>query len=407
VGPMRWGLPILAVALLLAVPRCSGRASEAGPGDGSEDAGQGSSFADGGDAGVAALDGGGDGGPFVTAPHLPLPTLSFHNGTAFTHPQLVTVTWTGFAFETDARAFGDGVVSSQWLGAVGGEYGVTGATHLSKVALSPALPSMLTDAQLRAVLDARIADGTLPSPGSNPQLLLLVYIPSGVVVDASAITRSGSLCGAYYGYHFFSADGGTRYAYAVSGDCDGQISSITALASHELIEAALDPFNDGYYLDPPIDDDWHFFRTAENADLCQAMPTVTEFGYTLERGWSNAAVSAGQAPCLPIPSAEVPYSDVSPPQRQILAVDAGTSVDVSLTGWAVASRVAWPVTVSDSPLADFATNPQLSASVMNNGTQATLTLTVPVGTPPGKLGSAVVYSGSTNGRYWPVTIMSR
>jgi len=59
-----------------------------------------------------------------------------------------------------------------------------------------------------------------------------------------------------------------------------------------------------------------------------------------------------------------------------------------------------------SPLAGFATSPQLSASTMNNGDQVTLTLSVPAGTPPGRLGSAVVYSGSTNGRYWPVTILS-
>jgi hypothetical protein len=390
---------VLAVS---AATSCAGNVTDPLPDGGRSDAGSDAGRADSG----PGSDGGNDGGAFTPAPHVPLPLLVFHNGTVFTHPQVVTVTWPEFAFESDAQAFGDGVVASQWLTTVSAEYGVTGATHLSKAMIDAGTAS-ITDAQLQGLLNASIATGTLPSPLTTPQLLFLIFTPPGLALDASAITKSGALCGAYYGYHYFSSYDGGRYAYAVSGDCDGQIGSITQLASHELLEATIDPFNDGYFIDAPTTDDWVLFRGVESADLCQAVPSVTEFGYALERGWSNAAVDADLTPCVPVPAGEIPYSDVSPAQGEVMAVDAGDTVQVSLTGWAVAARADWPVSVQDWPAAAFLTHPQLSVTTMNNGTQATLTISVPPGTPAGQLGSAVVYSGSTNGRYWPITLRSR
>jgi hypothetical protein len=140
---------------------CGGQATsapepDAGSADASADAGTPDGAVDGG---VPAADGG-----FVEAPHLPLPTLTFHNGTVFSHPQVVSVTWAGFPFESDVQPFGDGIVMSQWLSAVGSEYGVLGATHVGVSVLDSGTDVSITDSQLQQMLNESITAGTLPSP---------------------------------------------------------------------------------------------------------------------------------------------------------------------------------------------------------------------------------------------------
>src|SRR5690349_17252423 len=83
---------------------------------------------------------------FAPAAHLPFPQVTTHTGPVFAAPQVVTITYSDFAFRAQAEQLGDFIVSSQWLDAVGKEYGVGHGTHLQKVQLAATAPATITDA---------------------------------------------------------------------------------------------------------------------------------------------------------------------------------------------------------------------------------------------------------------------
>jgi hypothetical protein len=134
------------------------------------------------------------------------------------------------------------------------------------------------------------------------------------------------------------------------------LDPVTAGASHELIEAATDPFAD---LDPAfatVDADHIAWAVAlgggEVGDLCAgdsaSFVKFPELPYVVQRSWSNAAAAAGHDPCVPTVTKD-PYFAAAP-----VPVDTVAGPGVSTTGVLVAPGTPRTIDLdlfSDGPLA--------------------------------------------------------
>lgn len=182
------------------------------------------------------------------------------------------------------------------------QYGVGRGTVATPVVLSTTLPGNLADADVQALVAARVQDGSLPRPGAGT--VYTVYFPTGVNITMSG----GASCTDFSGYHFTAhlADG-TPYYYAVLPRCKGAtLAQLTATSGHELAEAATDPAITAHnQLDAPYGM-WMFsLFGAEVGDLCQNLgdSAYNETGVgAVSRLWSNASAAMGKNPCQPAPA---------------------------------------------------------------------------------------------------------
>lgn len=354
---------------------------------------------EGGGTGGAGGAGGGTGG-FETAPHTAFPVLE--GDPAYTIPalHLVTMVYPGYEFAEEVQAFGDVMVTSSWLGAVGADYGIQNGTH-EVVVLPEAAPGTLTDGELVALIETHVAGGLLPPPGDPTNTLYMLYVPASTAFDDG---EGYFLCDDYYGYHYQVEGAAGTINYTMIGNCTGAIDDVTATSAHEYIETATDPGPvGGYWLDVADTDPWYTLWGSENADLCDYAPYHYEGGFAFQRSWSNShATAATTSPCVPIPDGEV-FFDVSASPADIPEVTAGESVSFTLTGWSSAPVADFPVYVSPD-WGDFVPVYELDRDTLNNGQTATLTLTVPAGTPSGSFGAALITVGDGEWRYWPVAV---
>jgi hypothetical protein len=212
------------------------------------------------------------------------------------------------------------------------------------------------------VLQSNLAAGKLPFPTDPTGLLFLVYAP---------LPCGG---GGYHSYFNFS---GARVVYAVGLNCqDG--SAAEGVMTHEIAEAASDPFLDGLWFD-----DGQLPWIGEVGDICNYSPWSVEGGYRFLGIWSNTAAASGGSPCVPYSVGH--YFNVSPSPSAPQTVEAGSSVTFTLTGWSTSRIPAWSLRAFPDNYArqDFDTQPAFSKSIINNGLDVTLTLHVPAGTSSG------------------------
>jgi len=226
------------------------------------------------------------------------------------------------------------------------EYGVGAAMGATPVALQGANdpPATWDDSDIQTFVANKIADGTLPAPDANT--IYTLFTPPGVTVtmtysfggggggdggvadggDAGSNTVVAKSCVDFGGYHDnidYGPDGGTQpVAYAVVPRCAnfGQLltglDAITGPASHELAEAATDPFPSTNPAFATVDRPHAYWSRllggGEIGDMCaqnpQSFTKFTELPYTVQRIWSNAAPKNGADPCVPVPGSEVYFN---------------------------------------------------------------------------------------------------
>ena len=355
---------------------------------------------------------------FVETPHTALPLVAPHDHVVLTKPELVTITFPGYAWTAKVQSFGEFLGGSSWLAAVGTEYGVGVTTQVAKVEWPAAAVAGTTDQQLRKLIGQGITSGMLPAPPTKgSQLVYTVYWPSDVVLDARA-QGAGVLCqkAAFHasgelfasGYHdSFAAPNGARVDYVVVGDCSNSIDTITRTASRELIGTFTDPFevdNSGWLLDVMSTDPWFLdVNSGEVGYLCENEKPVTEAGWTLHRSWSNAAAKAGMQPCLPSPEGTAYYNVSASPSGTVHAA-AGTTVVYTLTGWSSEPVPRWGLAMTKPEGSDFTLtelSPTFGAAKLGNGEVTTLTLHVPLTASRAQLGGINVSSGPQQ-HTWPV-----
>ncbi len=272
-----------------------------------------------------------DSGPSTTYPAFAIdaPQVVTIGGPVLTTPKVQPVFFPGFSFATQMTDFASKIgASSYWAPLT--EYKVGALVSAAPITLTNAdtPPAQLTDAQIQDWLRTRW-DGTHPefgtAPDSNAVYTLYyptsttIYLSGGPTGDGGVPDGGGNFggsksCSSFGGYHSNIVVGQAEVAYAVIPQCPtfGNLTGVdvvSSTSSHELSEAATDPFPQTQAAYTQVDDnhlEWMFFLGGgEIGDMCAQFPTSfyvpTDFKYVVQRNWSNAAAKAGHDPCVPAP----------------------------------------------------------------------------------------------------------
>jgi hypothetical protein len=162
----------------------------------------------------------------------------------------VTVTWSDDPNVATLESVGDTIGASDFWKEVVGEYGVGPATsgasnhvHLTTPLVLPTDPN--TDPALsivKLISDALTDTATSGWPAPTDETVYLVYLHGA---NAMRLCEQGA-----GGMHESLTVGGKEVPFAISAACAGPDGKSTAVeeatisASHELAEAAIDPFPD-------------------------------------------------------------------------------------------------------------------------------------------------------------------
>ncbi len=261
-----------------------------------------------------------DAGAFEPGKHTPIPPVPNHGGPIVASPQLVTITYDDDAQREGDEPYADWIVGSDWLTTVAGEYGVGLGTNQNVHLPAPA-PTQFTDDDIETLLADMILDGGVPPPvsydGGETDQLYMIYFP------LQTSTLSGRLgwdqLPELWRVSLRRRPGGfdrSHFVYAVIPTCGftGNTTSTEITVSHELAEAATDPFpfsNPTYTSDGNrVTNGW----VGELADLCEYYAVSENNNYVAQRIWSNKAAAAGTQPC--VPSLGEPYANVVAPSAE-------------------------------------------------------------------------------------------
>jgi hypothetical protein len=310
-----------------------------GSGDGPQKA---ADTAAGADGGVSSGQGGISETPSngFSAPHPALPQVVNLGGPVLKKPKIYPIYFSNDDPSLTAKFtdFLSKIGSSSYWKATTEEYGVGAATVSSAIKLAEAAPSTTTDPEIQAWLAAKLNanDPAFPAPDENT-VFALVY-PTGTTIEL----QGAKSCQSFASYHLSTTldanHGSLPVAYMVIPRCANYrgytgIDAMTVGGSHELIEAATDPYpytNPAYYvLDPP-----HFHYTfvlggSETADLCVTSSGPffkdAELGYVVQRSWSNKQAATSYNPCVPAPVNE-PYFNSAPVLSELVPLDSGGGI---------------------------------------------------------------------------------
>lgn len=269
-------------------------------------------------------------------------------------PHVVPVFFTGDELQPKLEEFLGALASSTYWSAVTAEYGVGALTVGPSIVSSDTPPA--TDDALQAWLAAQ--------PGAGPSTLFAVYYPG----TASLEIHGKKSCEYFDGYHHDAkTTAGGAFPFAVIMRCASGSKALDALTkstSHELVEAASDPF---YYTRPAFasaDHDhaaWTLATVGEVGDMCEleSQDGVRLGSFLAQRSWSNAAAAAGHDPCLPalaepffaaapIMLDDVPIDDGTGTTTKGMKVPVGESRTVDIVLHSDAKTAAWRVDAKDS-----------------------------------------------------------
>lgn len=301
--------------------------------------------------------------PYDPAFPPPPPQVLRATGEVLASPRVIPVFFTGDSLQTQLNSFITNYVtrSSSWN--VLQEYGVGRGTVGSAVVLSGALASQMDEAAVKTLVLGRIQDGSLPKPDANT--LYTVYFPSSVTL----LSDGGTSCVDFAGYHtFVKQTDGTRAALAVLPRCrQTTLALLTYATSHELAEAATDPYLGAWntLIDPYAL--WAIpLHGAELGDLCENLSDAaySESGIgVVTRLFSNAAMAAYKNPCLPAPSGASFFSIARPTelrdvsigndlhQIETVAVPIGQTRSIEVRSISdIKPGPSWTVVASEAPL---------------------------------------------------------
>lgn len=259
--------------------------------------------------------------------------LKHNGGSVLKNPVIVTVTWAGDDKADQLEAFGDAVGAGQYWKDVTSEYAVSaaisGEPHHVRIA-DPA-PASMSDTELATFVNTNVAkaEGGWPVPATG-NVVYIVYLPKTTTLMLQGKSACAQGVG---GYHDSTKVNGVSTAYAIVPRCGSQFDRVTLAASHELAEAATDPYPrsrpawSGFREE---DLAWEFFQQfqSENGDACEFYRDSdlgagdSDVGFSVQRQWSNASAKAGHDPCVPVYKGEK-YFNVTP-----LALD---DIDVDLS----------------------------------------------------------------------------
>jgi hypothetical protein len=204
------------------------------------------------------------------------PAFVSHGGAVLDSP-LVEVVYYGQQWQDPSLAptrdqidqFMAYVVDSPFMDVLS-QYGVGHGQVTDSVVLPDAVGDNVASSDIPGMLDQHIGDGSLQPP--DPNRLYFLFTPPGVTIDGDPT---------FAGYHTSLVDSqGNQDAFAVVPyPPDGgpaTFQGVTLTATHELAEAATDPYGDGWYDDG---------GQGEVGDICNGIPTYLN-NYTVQQVYS-------------------------------------------------------------------------------------------------------------------------
>jgi hypothetical protein len=291
-------------------------------------------------------------GTFVVAPHPTRPQVP-NTGKTMNDPTVVTIVASndspvdGTDTAANLYAFSDFFGTSEVWSAVTGEYHLGSLSSAAHVMGPPIADGTYTLSQLQSYVSGVLDGGAGVSPNGNT--IYVLYLPHGV---SFADTTD---CGYHSAYPDSMTSTGDELAAVTrcmpySGETE--LGQLTRVASHEIVEAATDPLSKGYNLGEPTSQPWTASvwqgwvgaGHAELGDFCEGTRTFEAAdggpsgGWESQRMYSNASAADGGDPC--IPPYDEPYYSSSAPQGWY-GVQAGSTVEIPLTGWSVAPTSEW------------------------------------------------------------------
>ena len=258
------------------------------------------------------------------APHATAPIVESYSSSpiVLASPRVQPVVFAGDAEQTKITSFTHAFSGSEYWNGATAEYGV-GDIAASDPIVVPATDTAfttvttITDAQIQSFLAAHL-DGTHADWGSpDANTIYTVFYPVDVTITLDPFGQS---CQGFGGYHSFTTVGTTQIPYAVIPRCtelgtlQGVDDVMTGASSHELIEAATDPFSTGY---DSADEDYFYYDLqplSEIGDMCafesDAFYQPAELGFSVQRVWSNALAAKGGSPCAPLVASSIYFAAV-------------------------------------------------------------------------------------------------
>jgi hypothetical protein len=286
---------------------------------------------------------GDDGGPSTNypAPHPPLPTLTnAAGGPVLTTPRIHLIVYPNDSFQATLTTFAQslGGAGAAYWSATTSEYGVGALSYADTTVLSGSAPMMTTSAMIQSWMGQQIASGAFGTP--DPQTIYTIHYPQMTTITqpnpVSALFGPITSCTNFTGFHdnvvLTLTDGGppVSFAYAVLATCSTSADALTAVASHEWVEASTDPEvtangvftlkggpRSGYFSADADHIVWNVLSFGgEAGDLCQperpeAITTPAGVSNAVQRTWSNALAAASHDPCAP-DLAGLPFFDSAP-----------------------------------------------------------------------------------------------
>ncbi len=286
--------------------------------------------ADGPKSADAAEDAPADGGtadalPTIDATPPALPTVVDFDGTLLTSPKVQLIGYTEDTMLPSVEAMLTELTTTTTWATQTTEYGIGPLTILPTITIGGTPPMSLDDngngvTPFEQTLVTNLSGASPVWGAADASTIYTFLLPEG-----TNISSGGSCCSSFLGYHYQVAVGSTNVSYAVICDCTAtfvapltELEGVTTTVSHELVEAATDPFvttSPAYEQPDDADIIWAVATGGELADMCEdnldSNYTPPGSTYMIQRTWSNKAATAGTNPCVPVP-ATGPYFDTSP-----------------------------------------------------------------------------------------------
>jgi hypothetical protein len=285
-----------------------------------------------------------------------LPKVISLGGPVLSEPRAQPIYLPGHPFVAEIDDFLARLSASWFWPATAGEYGIGGLTVLPSHISSLPGPATIVSTDVAAFFAQVMAADAAELGPPSPDIMYLLLLPA-----STAITSTGqALCQPTTpsGYHTEATVDGITVALIVVPLCtsypgDSALNGVAVLTptiSHELLEAATDPFPSSAPAYLTTDQAHAMWAVAVNggevADLCENetpnLVTPDDIGQPVQRSWSNAAVDAGTGPCVPAPPGEIYFAAVPTLPDQVSVQRAGKSFLVP----ALRARVGASATVS-------------------------------------------------------------
>ena len=263
------------------------------------------------------------------------PLMHAAGGPVLANPIFVPVTFDGDPLRGPIDDFVASVGCTSYWRSVVPDYGVGDAYVAAPVHLSTTPPPAIDDTGFGAYIEQLLSLKVLPAPIDGRTLYVFVF------PEATQLGLQGQPgCQSFLGYHDEAQlSDGHVVSYAALPRCSpiGQLDdaeTLTAVTSHELMEAVTDPrpFSNPAYFYPEEDGiAWALGSGGEVGDLCafdygaydyqSAFFEPNDYPFWVQRQWSQKSAFFGHDPCQP--SSQTVFFGAAPATTDSIDYDLG------------------------------------------------------------------------------------